>query len=156
MNAITLIKSQGGPRVDSRVLAKQMGNQHKNTMELIERYASEFLLFDHLPFQTEVGKRAQGGGKAERFALLNEDQAFFLLTLSRNTERVVELKSNLIVAFRETRYRYACQYLESRTQEASQNGRSLARFRWEKPGLEQGVAYLQEQLKLPIDLEDVR
>lgn len=156
MNAITLIKSQGEPRVDSRVLAEQLGVKPKNTLELIERYLSEFERFGVVPFQTEKPRAGTAGGRPERFVLLNDNQAFFLLTLSRNTDRVVELKSSLIVAFRETRYGYACQYLESRTQEASQNGRSLARFRWAKPGLEQSVAYLQEQLKLPIDLEDVR
>ncbi len=36
-------------------------------------------------------------------ALLNEDQAYFLLSLSRNTEIVVELKSKLITAFSEAR-----------------------------------------------------
>ncbi|EJM73366.1 Rha family transcriptional regulator [Pseudomonas sp. GM55] len=157
MSPITLIKSQGEPRVDSRVLAKQMGNQHKNTMELIDRYASEIKRFGLLPFQTEAVKApGSRGAKHRRFALLNEDQAFFLLALSRNTDQVVELKSDLIVAFRETRYGYACQKLESRTQEASQSGRSLAHFRWDKPGLVQDVAYLKEQLKLPIELEDMR
>jgi len=30
----------------------------------------QFKRFGHLPFQTEVGKRVQGGDKAERYALL--------------------------------------------------------------------------------------
>ncbi|MDV7212923.1 Rha family transcriptional regulator [Azotobacter beijerinckii] len=104
-NAITLIQFKGEARADSRLLAKQLGNQHKNSMDLIERYAAKFKRFGHLPFQTEVGKRIQGGGKAERFALLNEDQCYFLLSLSRNTDIVVDLKADLIAAFREARDR---------------------------------------------------
>ncbi|MGO0632070.1 Rha family transcriptional regulator [Pseudomonas sp. SAR267] len=150
---ITLTQYKGEPRVDSRLLAKQLGTQHKSSMELIDKYAGKIRRFGHLPFQTEVGKRAQGGGKAERFALLNEDQAFFLLALSRNTDRVVDLKADLIMAFREARYGYACLALEARKQEASQNGRRLARWRYDKPGAYQHVAHLREQLKLPLDLE---
>lgn len=156
MSAITLTQSQGEPRVDSRVLAEQLGTQHKSSIELIDKYADKIRRFGHLPFQTEVGKRAQGGGKAERFALLNEDQAFFLLALSRNTDRVVELKSSLVMAFREARYGMACQALEVRRQEASQSGRRLAHWRYEKPGAYQHVAHLREQLQFTLGLEDER
>ena len=95
----------------------------------------------------------QHGGGDARFALLNEDQAFFLLSLSRNTDRVVELKANLIMAFREARYGSACQTLEARKKEASSNGRRLAHWRYDKPDVYAHVARLREQLKLPLDLE---
>ena len=51
-------------RIDSRLLALQLDNRHKAVMTLIERYA-----------------------------LLTEDQSYFLLSLSRNTDTVVALKS---------------------------------------------------------------
>ena len=38
-----------------------------------------------------------------KFALLNEDQAYLLLTYSRNTARVRELKVRLVKAFRDAR-----------------------------------------------------
>ncbi|TAN09426.1 MAG: hypothetical protein EPN34_13955 [Burkholderiaceae bacterium] len=101
-NAIT-ITGTTEPRVDSRLLAKQLDNHHKNTWELIQRHKAKLEGFGHLPFQTEVGKRAQGGGNPQRYALLNENQCHFLLTLSKNTPRVVELKANLITAFSEAR-----------------------------------------------------
>lgn len=107
MSDLTLIQANGEARIDSRLLASQLGNKHKSTIEMIERYADKFKAISHLPFQTEVGNRLQGGGMAERFALLNEDQAFFLLTLSRNTDRVVELKASLVLAFREARAKTA-------------------------------------------------
>jgi phage regulator Rha-like protein len=156
MNAVMLTLIEDEPRVDSRQLAEQLGNQHKNTMALIERYTDKIKQFGLLPFQTEARPVGQHGGGDARFALLNEDQAFFLLALSRNTDRVVELKSSLIMAFREARYGHACQTLEARKKEASSSGRRLAHWRYDKPGVYQHVAHLREQLKLPLDLEDVR
>lgn len=156
MSAIALIQHKNEARVDSRLLANQLGNQHKNTMELIERYLGKFKELGVVPFQTEKPLAGTAGGRPERFALLNEDQAFFLLALSRNTDRVVELKSSLIMAFREARYGYACQTLEARIQEASRSGSRLARWRYDKPGMQQHVAHLREQLRLPLDLEGVR
>lgn len=90
-------------RVDSRLIAEQLGNRHKSVMVLIDRYADEFRRFGHLAFEMSIGERQQGGGRAERLALLNEDQALFLLALSRNTLRVVQLKARLITAFGKAR-----------------------------------------------------
>lgn len=150
---IALTQYNGEPRVDSRLLAEQLDNKHKNSMALVDRYLTKFEEFGVVPFQTEKPLAGTAGGRPERFALLNEDQAFFLLALSRNSDRVVGLKADLIMAFREARYGYACQVLEARKQEASQNGRRLARWRYDKPGAYQHVAHLREQLKLPLDLE---
>lgn len=102
------------PRVDSRELAQRMGVKHKNTIELLDKHKADFLELGHLPFQTEVGYRAQGGGKAERFALLNEDQAYLLLTYSRNTAKVRGLKVKLVQAFsaaRKAAEQRKCDYL---------------------------------------------
>lgn len=156
MSAVMLTQIGNEPRVDSRLLADQLGNQHKNSMALIERYSEKFKEFGLLAFETEARLAGQHGGGDVRFALLNEDQAFFLLALSRNTDRVVELKASLIMAFREARYGHACQTLEARKKEASSSGRRLAHWRYDKPGVYAHVAHLREQLKLPIDLEDLR
>lgn len=107
MNAVTVIYAKGEARVDSRLLAQQLGIKHKNTMEVIERYADKLKRFGVLPFQTEKPTAGSVGGRPERFAQLNEDQAFFLLALSRNSDRVVGLKSELIMAFREVRAKTA-------------------------------------------------
>ncbi|KRP48711.1 Phage regulatory protein Rha [Pseudomonas libanensis] len=156
MNKIRLTLIKDEPRVDSRLLAEQLQNQHKNSMALIERYSEKFKEFGLLAFETEARPVGQHGGGDVRFALLNEDQAFFLLALSRNTDRVVGLKASLIMAFREARYGHASQTLEARKKEASTSGRRLAHWRYDKPGVYAHVAHLREQLKLPIDLEDLR
>lgn len=150
---VVLIGSE--PRVDSRQLAKQLGKQHKNCMALIERYSEAFQELGLLEFNAEAIPVGKLGGSNVRFVLLNEDQAFFLLTLSRNNDRAVKLRSELVRAFREARYGHACHAMEARKKEASNSGRRLARWRYDKSGVYAQVAYLREQLRLPLDMEDV-
>lgn len=97
--ALKLTTTKAETRVDSRLLAQHMNNQHKAVFSLIERYSDKFNEFGQLTFKREVGSRKQGGGNAERFALLTEDQAYLLLSLSRNSDRAVALKVKLVKAF---------------------------------------------------------
>ena len=101
MNLPVIVK-KGEARIDSRLLAPVTGNQHKNIIGLIERYADQFHAFGVVPFQTEkpTGKK---GGRPQRFALLNEDQCYLLLTFARNTAAVVAMKVQLVQAFKEAR-----------------------------------------------------
>ena len=72
-------------------------------MALLDKYLDKLKVLDHVRFKNADGERRQGGGKAERYALLSEDQAYFVLNLSRNTETVVNLKVKLIQVFSEYR-----------------------------------------------------
>ena len=101
------------PRVDSRELAQRMGVKHKNTLELLQKHYAGFLEFGKVAFKTEPLPGSRTGQK-ERFALLNEDQAYLLLSLSRNTPRVVALKVKLVQAFsaaRKAAELRKCEYL---------------------------------------------
>lgn len=98
-NVITLCPVKKEARVDSRVLAEHLGIQHKNALELIEKHKSGFEEFGVVAFQTRKPPKGSAGGRPETFALLNEDQAYLLLTFSRNTPRVVRLKVELVKAF---------------------------------------------------------
>lgn len=105
--ALALREVNGDPRIDSRIMAANMGTTHQHVRELIEKHAKHFELFGVLRFETGKPPRSTAGGRPERFALLNEDQSYFLLTLVRNTEHVVDLKARLVLAFREARNRRA-------------------------------------------------
>lgn len=94
-----LITTKTEARIDSRLLAAQLGNRHRHLMALLDRYLDRLKTFGHVSFKNADGDRKQGGGKAERFALLNEDQSYFLLNLSRNSDTVVDLKAKLIKTF---------------------------------------------------------
>jgi phage regulator Rha-like protein len=100
---VTLINTTTEARIDTRLLAQQLGNNHKPVVALIDKYLNEFKAHGQVLFKKADGDRKQGGGKAERYALLNEDQSYFLLSLSRNNVTVVALKSKLVRAFSEAR-----------------------------------------------------
>ena len=88
-------------RVDSRLLASSLNKSHKDLMALIHKYADRLRGYGILPFQTEV---ITGRGQPEKFALLNENQSYAVLTLTRNTTRTVDLKFKLVAAFSEARH----------------------------------------------------
>lgn len=96
---IELTGDSATPRVDSRVIAEYLGIKHKNVREMIQRYKADFRGHGKVPFQTE----ALPSGQYQKFALLNEDQAYLLLTFSRNTANVRRLKSQLVKVFSNVR-----------------------------------------------------
>ena len=99
---LALTTHRNDARVDSRLLANHLGNQHRPVMVLVEKYGESFATFGKVLFE-KASSLDSLTGQRERFALLNEDQAFFLLALSRNNDRVVALKVKLIRAFSEAR-----------------------------------------------------
>ena len=102
-DVLALVIHKDEARIDSRLLAQHLRKKrHQDLFELIKRYEAKLLELGKVLFQTgaSTGSRT---GQRERFALLNEDQAFFVLTLSRNTPTVVYLKLKLIQAFGEAR-----------------------------------------------------
>jgi len=78
---------------DTLIIAKGIGNHHKNVMELLNNYSHTKTLST---FKTE---KVSNGGRPVEFAILNEKQATFLITLMRNSEKVVEFKEKLSNAF---------------------------------------------------------
>jgi phage regulator Rha-like protein len=100
--SLVLTPTRNEQRIDSRLLARELRNQHRPVMALIDRYADTFGRFGKVLFQKAPSAHSRTGQR-ERFALLNEDQAYFLLALSRNTEHVVELKAKLVAAFQAAR-----------------------------------------------------
>ena len=70
---------------------------HQAVIKLIRRYQSDFNEFGQLRFEISVTKRA---GEKTEYAILNEDQATYLITLFRNTGIVRRFKIELVKAFR--------------------------------------------------------
>jgi hypothetical protein len=101
---IEIINSDGTPRVDSRLIAARLNIQHEALMKNISKYSNEFQALGLLRFENDAVKiEGQRGTKYHKYVLLNEDQAVFALTLSRNTPEVVQLKLDLTVAFKNAR-----------------------------------------------------
>lgn len=88
---------------DSRLIAKGMSIEHESFMRTIAKHHVK--LEEHGVLRFEIGKpKSAKGGRPEKYALLNFDQSLFAMTLSRNTERVVELKSDLVKSFKKARF----------------------------------------------------
>lgn len=83
-------------------MALRLENKHKSVIELIGKNSDLFAEFGGVPFQTET-LQTRGGKQEAKYALLNEDQCYFLLTLVRNSKKVVQLKAALVMAFRKAR-----------------------------------------------------
>jgi len=94
-----LIIKKNEPLVSSRYLAKRLGVRPRHTFRLIQKYQSEIKDLGVLRFENVKGNN----GRPQKFALLNEEQSVFILTLSKNTMSVVALKKDLswqFVAYR--------------------------------------------------------
>lgn len=100
---IELMIRKDEARIDSRVLALHFGKDHHDAYELVKNYRADFEQLGVVRFQTEKPLSGSKGGRPERFALLNEDQAYLLLSYSRNTAKARALKIKLIKAFGEAR-----------------------------------------------------
>lgn len=121
-----LILIDDEPRIDSRLIAKSLGVKHKNTIGLIQKYQDQFEELGLLPFETEK----VDFGRPLSYAILNESQAVFLLTLSRNTPKVAQLKLKLTKDFAYFRN----QELKRLTQEKRQSRKAAkqAKLEWQK------------------------
>lgn len=102
-----LIVDEGRAYVDSRRISAEIGVEHRSFYrllrdhrEVIERTFGR-VRFEITPFETA------GGVQSMAHALLDEDQATFAISLSKNTERVVLFKAALVKAFSEAKKRLA-------------------------------------------------
>ncbi|MHC1791990.1 Rha family transcriptional regulator [Solidesulfovibrio sp.] len=121
---ISLINQE--PRVDSRLIAKRMGVDHRVTYRLIGKFKEQFAEFGKVCFQNAPS----ASGQIQKFVALNEDQSVFLLTLTRNSPDAVPLKVELTKAF--ARYRKAFNRQAERRaaldwQQARQEGKTTRR-----------------------------
>lgn len=85
--------------VDSRQVAKVLGIEHESFFTTIKKYTSDLSDFGHLRFEIGTVTNSVGAINKTNYALLNEDQATFLGTLSKNTRQVVTFKKILVKLF---------------------------------------------------------
>lgn len=90
------------PRVDSRIVAARLAIEHESVVRTLDRYPEDFHVLGKLRFEIGPSPESKTGQKV-RYALLSEDQAYLLLTYSRNTKRVRETKIALVKAFKRAR-----------------------------------------------------
>jgi phage regulator Rha-like protein len=104
MSNLAVFEQNGVLVVDSRLVASELNVTHSDWMRnIIKKYQAQIEQgFGSLRFENEVKKR-EIGATSENFVWLTEDQVLFVMTLSRNTERVIQCKMNLVKAFSNAR-----------------------------------------------------
>jgi len=84
------------PFTTSLAIAEGVGLSHRRVIALVRKYQSDFEEFGKVTFETSHNTQ----GSPTEFALLNEDQSTYLITLFRNTDVVRGFKKRLVKAFR--------------------------------------------------------
>ncbi len=99
-----IILHDGAHVVDSRLIAEALGVNHADWFRnVVLKYKDDIeAKFSLLRFENGAVKVEKGRGiKHTRFCYLDEDQAIFIATLSRNTPQVIAFKAKLVLSFAE-------------------------------------------------------
>lgn len=107
MSSLQAFPHNGNLVVDSRSIAMDLGIQHRNLLVTIEKHLSVIQeRFGQVAFETQTVVNSVGAVNESRIAYLTEAQATFVGTLSRNTDRVIAFKANLVQAFMAAKERF--------------------------------------------------
>lgn len=93
---IVQIGTDGEPRASTERIAVEYKSSHKNVIALVRRYLPRLETFGQVAFET----RPDYQGSTVTFAMLNEYQAGFLVSLMRNSDEVVDFKLRMMHEFR--------------------------------------------------------
>lgn len=96
---IKLETIEGEQRVDSRLIAKELGVENRFLIRTIKNYQSDFEEFGVVRFQNALPKKKSKGGMPQIFAFLNKEHANLYLTYSKNTFEARQLKKKLVRTF---------------------------------------------------------
>ena len=94
---------KGVPKTTTLQIALGLGVQHKSVIQLVRSYKSDFSEFGLVTFEMRPRIDGLHGGGDTQYAVLNEQQATFLMTLMRNSPKVISFKKSLVKAFFEAR-----------------------------------------------------
>lgn len=86
------------PYTTSKIIAEGTGNQHKSIIRLIQKFTPRFERWGKIRF-SDLKSTNPLGGRTTIIAELNEQQAYFLITLLRNNDKVLDFKAELVDQF---------------------------------------------------------
>lgn len=100
MTILQVSEVQGQLVVDSRLIAEELGIKHKTFLETLRNHEYEIEeAFGTIFSETASVVNSVGAVNNITFAYLTEDQAHYVMTLSRNTDKVRLAKRNIVKAF---------------------------------------------------------
>jgi len=94
---------KGVPKTTTLQIALGLSVQHKSVIQLVRSYKSDFSEFGLVTFEMRPRIDGLHGGGDTQYAVLNEQHATFLMTLMRNSPKVINFKKSLVKAFFEAR-----------------------------------------------------
>ena len=97
MNELVFLKNNQ-PVTTSLIVAEGTHNEHESVMRLINEHKMHFERWGQVRF-SDLKSTNPLGGRPTKVAYLNEQQATFLITLLRNSEIVLDFKSELVDRF---------------------------------------------------------
>ena len=101
MNELVVIENEE-PVTTTMLIAKGVGVKHENVMELLTRHSEKTEILS--TFET---RKVSTKGRPMNVGILTEIQATFLITLMRNSDKVLEFKERLVTDFYDMRSRLA-------------------------------------------------
>lgn len=102
-NDVELVSiNNGNIFTTSIAIADGTNNTHQAILKLLDKHKSRFNKSQRVGFEIQSFETA-GGTQKRRVAILDERQAYLLMTMLKNTERVIDFKEALIDAFLDAR-----------------------------------------------------
>lgn len=161
---------KGEPTTTTLQIALGLGIQHASVIKIVKTYLPDIQEFGRVKFESSYSHtdfinsgfeiRNSNQGRHTRYAVLNEQQAYFLMTLMRNSPRVIDFKKALVKSFFEARALLQTDYfaliqqrealnakLECEKDIASGCGRGLAAWRRQRDCLTIAIANVDRQIQ---------
>ena len=91
---IKIEDKNGEPRVSSKIISDELGVEHASTVKMIRKFDAKLEKYGRVGFEIEPIE-TPGGTQDIPIFYLNERQSTFLVTLSKNSEKAVDLKQKL-------------------------------------------------------------
>lgn len=143
----------------SLAIADGTNNEHRAVLQLIKNHRSSLSEFGGVSFKMRPFE-TKGGTQVQRVAVLNEGQATLLMTLLRNSPRVVEFKVALVKAFFKARdllmtgqmgllqkHAILTLALGDEKEIASSCGKGLSDWKRKRDGLEAAIQSIERQIQ---------
>lgn len=142
-NSLVFLSSNNLPLTTTVIIADSLDKRHTDVLALTHKYEPELRNFGSVPFKTELKKAGIHGAQQEaEYAYLNEQQATLLISMMRNSPKVIAFKIALVKAFYEMR-----QALAQQTQTYTPDEIAVIKDKALKQGFAIACAKLKEQEK---------
>lgn len=143
----------------SEQIASGTGQTHQSVLKLLTKHESRFSKYQRVGFEIQPFE-TRGGQQVRRVAILDERQAYLLMTMLRNTERVLDFKEALVDAFMDAKQLLATSQMgllqvqailyakrDSEKEAASAYGKGLSDWKRKRDALDDAIFKVERQIQ---------